>query len=192
MKTEEAPSRGQSPAQLVVDFINSGDHSPQWPERFGEIADFNAWAAEHALLDDALVTASDLVAARELRHALRTVLLSHTDRNEVDQARLDNALGYLRQASVRYPLATVVAVDGVRLAAQGTGVPRLLGTVLAAATESAQAGDWTRMKGCTSPPCEQAFIDRTRNHSARYCTPGCASRATMRQSRQRRNNPVAS
>jgi hypothetical protein len=74
---------------------------------------------------------------------------------DVDQARLDNALGYLRQAGVRYPLTTVIAADGARLTAQGTGVPRLPGTVLAAATESAQAGDWARMKACASPPCER-------------------------------------
>lgn len=120
------------------------------------------------------------MAARELRHALRTVLLHHTDPTGVDPDRLDLARDYLRQIDARYPLV-----------AQGSGVPRLLGTVLADATELAQTDDWTRLKACASAPCEHAFIDRTRNHSARYCTADCASRATMRQTRERRKNPAA-
>jgi predicted RNA-binding Zn ribbon-like protein len=113
------------------------------------------------------------------------VLLQHTDRSgEVDQARLDNAHDYLRQAGLRHPLATVLTADGARLDAQGTGAPWILGAVLAAATECVQTGDWKRMKGCGSPPCEQAFVDRTRNQSARFCAPRCASRASMRAMRQ--------
>jgi hypothetical protein len=106
------------------------------------------------------------------------VLLHHTDPTGVDPDRLDLARDYLRRIGARYPLVTVPGTDSAQLVAQGSGVPRLLGTVLADATELAQTDDWTRLKACASTPCQPAFIDRTRNHSARYCTAGCASRAT--------------
>lgn len=62
----------------------------------------------------------------------------------------------------------------------------MFGTVLAAATEVAQHGDWARIKACCNSPCHFGFFGRTRNRAARYCSPGCGSQASMRAYRRRK------
>ena len=59
------------------------------------------------------------------------------------------------------------------------GMPGLFASILAAVTDAALRGDWGLLKACVSPVCQFAFVDRTRNHSGRYCTPACGSRMTM-------------
>lgn len=70
-------------------------------------------------------------------------------------------------------------------------MPGLFGSVLAAATEVAQQGDWVRIKACCNPPCHFGFTDRTRNRTARYCSPGCASQSSMRAYRLRKKQAPA-
>jgi predicted RNA-binding Zn ribbon-like protein len=157
------------------------------PECFATAAEFARWAARHDLLPaDTAVSDSDAAAARELREALVTVLLAHADDPAVRATDLAAAECYLHQAGTRYPLRTILTAAGARLTPESTGVPGLFGSVLAAATEIAQHGDWARIKACCNPPCHFAFTDRTRNRTARYCSPGCASQSTMRAYRKRK------
>jgi predicted RNA-binding Zn ribbon-like protein len=174
-------------AELILRFVNTRADGAGRSEGFGTAAAFAAWAAETGLLPaDAVVTESDAAAARELREALVTLLLTHAADGTLDAAQVADAERYLLQAGVRYPLRTVVTATGARLVAESAGVPRVLGTVLAAATEVAQHGDWGRIKACCNPPCHFGFLDRTRNRAARYCSPGCGSQVSMRAMRERR------
>ncbi|MFI2478521.1 CGNR zinc finger domain-containing protein [Nocardia xishanensis] len=185
--TREAPKWNEDAAALVLQFVNTRADGAGRVEVFGTASGFADWAIEHGLLDAAIVvTDSDAVAARELRHALVTVLLAHSGDSDIGDAQVAAAERYLLQAGVRYPLTTVVTAETAQLLAGSTGVPGALGAVLAAVTETAQRGDWMRIKACCNPPCHFGFIDRTRNRAARYCSPGCGSQVSMRALRQRR------
>ncbi|UFS96100.1 CGNR zinc finger domain-containing protein [Nocardia huaxiensis] len=183
----EVPQWGDDAAALVLSFVNTRADGAGGVEIFGAAAGFAEWAIERGLLDAAtVVTDSDAAAARELRDALVTTLLTHAGDPDIDAAQLAEAERYLRQAGVRYPLTTVVTAQDAQLFAGSSGVPGVLGSVLAAVTETAQRGDWTRIKACCNPPCHFGFIDRTRNRAARFCSPGCGSQVSMRALRQRR------
>lgn len=173
--------------ELVLQFVNTRADGAGRVETLGTAAEFAEWAMKHGLLDGGVVvTDSDAAAARELRDALVTVLLAHAGDNDVSDARIIEAEKYLAHTGVRYPLATVITAESAHLIAGSTGIPGVLGTVLAAVTEAAHSGEWPRIKACCNPPCHFGFVDRTRNRAARYCSPGCGSQVSMRALRQRR------
>ncbi|WP_431961553.1 CGNR zinc finger domain-containing protein [Actinacidiphila sp. bgisy160] len=186
--TERSPLNQPAAADALLRFLNTHASGPrQLPERFTDARAMHAWLLEHGL--DAgitFVTEADAAGARELRDALITVLLAHAgDKNTTPEA-LARAEEHLRGIATRYPLASVVTATGAGLVSTQTGVPGLFGTVLASVTELAHAGLWDRLRACRHEPCHFCFFDRTRNSSAGYCGPRCASRASMRAYRQRR------
>lgn len=186
MVPKQVVSRRDVPAEFVADFVNTRADGGGHVELFGSPDDLRAWAVRRELLAaDAVVTDSDVVAAHELREALRRVLVIHADGPDAGDERLARAEQHLREAGSRYPLSAYVTADGARLRARDSGVPGVLANVLAAVVEAAQRGEWSLVKACSSPVCQFAFVDRTRNHSGRYCCAGCASRVSMRAHRAR-------
>lgn len=172
--------------ETVLAFVNTRANGGGQRELFADGPSFAAWLAEHDEFGgDAMATDADAAAARELRDALVTLLLAHSGDEESLGEPLRHAEQHLRRAGALYPLATVVTASGVELASPQTGVPRVLGTVLAAVTTFAQTGEWGRVKACRNPPCHFGFFDRTRNGSGLYCSTGCGSQVSMRNYRQR-------
>jgi predicted RNA-binding Zn ribbon-like protein len=158
--------------------------------RFGSatqtLAPAAAWAVEHELLEVTdVVTEADASAARELRSSLVTLLLDHADET-VGTASVDEAELYLRQVGDHYLLRTEISRNRARLLAATGGVPGLLSSVLAAASNAWLGGQWGLIKACVAPTCQLGFIDRTRNHSGRYCSPRCGARMSMQSVRARR------
>ena len=185
------PESADAAVGTVLGFVNTRyDGKGGRVERFGNVEDFTAWAAERRLMENATVSESDVVAARELRAALVTVLLAHSGHPEVSDAQLAAAERFLDRAGGLYPVRISLSASGSKITAQTHGVPGLLGTVLAAANEIAQHGGWGRMKGCTSYPCQHGFVDRTKRGVQRFCDSKCASRAAMRAMRDRRRDAV--
>ena len=81
---------------LILDFVNSLDVRPG-EDAFETPADLAAWLVERDLLaEGAQATAADLDAAKEIREAIRLLLLAHNE-VEVDEAAplavLDAAAG---------------------------------------------------------------------------------------------------
>ncbi|MGW1540175.1 CGNR zinc finger domain-containing protein [Streptomyces sp. NPDC002309] len=180
-------------AEVVLDFVNTHPAGPhRLPERFGSAQDLYAWLLERSMGSESThVTEADAASARELRGALITVLLAHSGDQDARPDGLTEAEDFLRHAASRYPLVTVVTASGASLAPAQTDVPGLFGTVLANATELAQAGVWDRVRACRHTPCRYGFFDRTRNKSSVFCGPRCGSRESMRLYRQRKKAVAA-
>jgi len=173
----------------VLGFVNTRfDGKGGRIERFGSVEDFTAWADERGLTGGETVSESEVVAARELRSALVTVLLAHADHPNVTGEQLADAERFLNHAGSLYPVRIALSAHGSTVTAQSRGAAGVFGTVLAAANEIVQRDGWARMKGCCSPPCQHAFVDRTKNGAQRFCGPNCASRAAMRAMRERRRD----
>ncbi|WP_459800750.1 ABATE domain-containing protein [Herbidospora sp. RD11066] len=177
------------PASTVLSFVNTRfDGKGGHVERFGDAADFAAWAAEHGFPTDETISESEAFAARELRTALLTLLLSHNDHPDVTEEEVRAAERHLAHAGELYPIRVVLTADGSQSAGQRRGAAGVFGSVLAAADQIVQQGRWPRMKACCSAPCRHGFLDRTRNGTQRYCAQRCASRAAMRAMRDRQND----
>jgi predicted RNA-binding Zn ribbon-like protein len=192
MVPKQVVSSRDVPAEFIADFVNTRADGAGHVELFATSDDLRSWGAQRQVLDTtAIVTESDVMAAHELREALRTVLRAHAHDPELSDVRLKDAEDYLRQAASRYPLTALITARRAQLIAPADGVPGLFGTVLAAVVETELSGEWALLKSCSFSRCQFAFVDRTRNHSGRYCCTNCASRVSMRALRERQRQAAS-
>jgi predicted RNA-binding Zn ribbon-like protein len=183
------PESNGAAVETVLAFVNTRyEGKGRFIERFGDADDFTAWARELRLIGDETVSESEVAAARELRSALVTVMLTHSDHAGVTDLQLQDGERYLEHAGGLYPVRVTLSATGSTLAGHNHGAAGVFGTVLAAANEIVQHDDWWRMKACSSPPCQHGFVDRTKNGAQRFCGSRCASRAAMRAMRERRRD----
>ena len=155
-------------SDLIVGFANSGTELTAWLTRY----------AGEPTVDEV-----DVVAARDLRAALLTLLRAHSGCAAEDEVA--GAQGYLERIAARYPLVPRISADGCTLVPAQNGVLGVFGAVLAAVTNLAYQGGWPRVKFCKNVGCHEAFFDKTRNSSGLYCSPACSSQVSMRAYRSR-------
>jgi predicted RNA-binding Zn ribbon-like protein len=162
---EPAPA----PLDLVQAFVNTVD-AEHGPDLLDDGAAWRAWCSRRGF--DAS-TASP-AAAREVREALRTLLLPP---GQADVAVLDAAAD-AAGLRPRFSPARLEARPG-----------DALGAVLAAAFGAMADGSWARLKACPGERCGWAFYDRSVNASATWCSMRiCGGRAKARAYYQRQRS----
>jgi predicted RNA-binding Zn ribbon-like protein len=142
------------------------------------------WLATAGVLPlGSAVTVAQHRLLRELREAIRAVLIAHTSGSPSQEAadRLTAALLPCRLAVVAGP------AGGGRLAsADHDPFARATGAVAIAIAEAGIAGTWQRLKSCPGHRCGWAFYDRSGSGRARWCDMQlCGSREKMRAYRHR-------
>ncbi len=143
---------------LVVDFLNTVDVD-EGADLLGDEDGYQGWATHRGLRP----TKRELT--RRVRDALRDLLVDGD------------------AAIPRVPLTVQVAPDGVPHIAGGDAADRVLAAVLGLVDR----GEWQRLKLCPNPVCLEAFYDRSKNRSRRWCDmAGCGSTMKARAYRQRR------
>jgi predicted RNA-binding Zn ribbon-like protein len=182
-ETGRSPLDPPAVVDTVLDFANS--HAGGRPEQFADAPGLRQWLTAIGFADDA-VTEADAVFARELRDALQQLLLAHAGDDNASSEAVAKAERYLERVAMRYPLAPIISEHDVTLRPTQPGLAGAIGSLLAGVATLAQAGVWTRVKACRNPICHEAFFDRSRNASAVYHGPGCASMVSMRAYRERR------
>ena len=174
---------GREPAPgglaLVQALVNTVDRE-HGPDLLDERAGLHDWLGARGLLEPGLaVTSADLHAARELREALRTLLLANNGEPE-RRARVTPAVArtVLEAAAGRAELRVSFPPEGPELVPARAGVDGALGRVAAAAFAAMLDGSWPRLKACPREPCGWAFYDRSSNASAIWCSMAvCGGRA---------------
>jgi predicted RNA-binding Zn ribbon-like protein len=160
---DRAPAPGR--LGLVQAFVNTVDRE-HGPDLLDEPAGLRDWLERRALLEPGSpVSAGDLAPARELREALRALLLANNGEADEPDARMA-----LERAARRARLQASFAADGPGLAPGAGGVPGALGQVVAAAFAAMLDGSWSRLKACPRDVCGWAFYDRSTNASATWCS----------------------
>ena len=165
---------GREPApgslRIVQAFVNTVDRE-HGPDLFEDGAGFAEWLDRNLLPSGGADTG--VTAAREVREALRILLLANN--GEPDDPRARAALD---AAAARARLAATFPPDGAALVPQAGGVDAALGRVLAAAFAAMLDGSWARLKACPAELCGWAFYDRSTNASATWCSMSvCGGRA---------------
>jgi predicted RNA-binding Zn ribbon-like protein len=173
-----------STEDMVLGFANTHGHLGRLPEFFADSAGLRDWLSRQGVDSEHLVvTAADVIEAREIRDALVTVMVSHADPAEVGADELAVAEQALQRAAQRYPLQANITRQGAGLSSAQPGLAGVIGSVLAAVVELAQSGQWDRFKACRN--CHHSFVDQSRNASATFCRTSCKSQAGMRAYRSR-------
>ncbi len=169
------------PLELVAEFLNTLDErtfGPHGQSARDEIATRPAlgrWLAARGLAaSGARVSPHDHRLVLHLRGSLRVLLAAGDDDELPDlSSQLPIVIRFTRQGPTLHP---VTASNAQRFATR----------VLAACAAAAARGDWPLLKMCAAPDCHWIFIDRSRNHLARWCaTQICGNRVKTRSYRAR-------
>ena len=176
--TQEAPGE----LELVRAFVNTLDVE-DGVEQLADPAALERWLRRHDLLRGGPRPGDEeLLVARRLREAIRTLLLG----NNGVSVRKEAAL-VLGRTAERARLALVFDPDGnARLEPAASGVEGALGRVLAIVAGAMADGTWTRLKACRADDCRWAFYDHARNRSRHWCSMAvCGNRTKARAYRRR-------
>ena len=176
--TQEAPGE----LELVRTFVNTLDVEGG-VDQLADPAALERWLHRHGLLRGGPRPGEEeLLAARRLREAIRTLLLG----NNGVSVRKEAAL-VLGRTAENAGLALVFDPDGnARLEPTASGAAGALGRVLAIVVGAMADGTWTRLKACRADDCRWAFYDHARNRSRHWCSMAvCGNRTKARAYRRR-------
>ena len=171
-------------AVLATDLVNTYEVFAR-EEQLGSVEALTDFAADHGF-DTRNVTTTDLEQLRTARPSLRSAMLSN---NEEEAVTVLNDLLATAQPKPRL----VTSPDGEWIFAYADPKAGLADQILAKATAEVLneiRNDRLRwFSTCASSTCEDVFIDSSRNHSRRYCTPDvCGNREAQRAHRSRQAN----
>jgi predicted RNA-binding Zn ribbon-like protein len=177
------PKAAPGELDVVRLFVNTLDLETH-EDALSDPAATAGWFAERGLLPDGEeLTEADVRQAREMREALRKLLLAHNGA-PLEPAAVEAVNGAAKSAElvVRFDERGDAGLVPVR-----PGVDGALGRLLAIVFRAMADGSWERLKACPADDCEWAFYDWSKNASGTWCDMAvCGNRAKARAYRERR------
>jgi predicted RNA-binding Zn ribbon-like protein len=180
----KAPGR----LELLQRFINSYNHDfPREWDRLGTAERAQTWLRQKRLVPpDGQISDGDAVRLRELREAIRALVIGNQTGRPVSAASVD----IIRANSAVAQLRVALDEEGRSALEPGRrGVDGAVATLLGILHEAQLAGHWSRLKGCRQ--CGYAFFDRSKNRSAAWCSMSICGNRTKNRAyyRRRRSSP---
>jgi predicted RNA-binding Zn ribbon-like protein len=163
--------------RAAVALVNSAEE----PDTLTDIAELDAWYAEHGFTGRHDRDEAELQALRALRPVLRTLLLAERD----DAAELTNTL--LADARALPQLRRHDGLDW-HIHAVPSDAPlerRVAVEVAMAMIDVIRADEHSRLSVCADARCEGLVLDLSRNRSRRFCSTTCANRNAVAAYRAR-------
>ena len=144
------------------------------------------WLRSHGLLTaDSTVTPQELEQIREVREALRALLVHNAGGPAPTPDDLRPLSRIADTATARVHLGPDGALDVAADADSLTG--RLL-SLLLIVSDAQRDGTWAQLKACGNANCRWAFYDRSRNHGGTWCDMAtCGNKLKNREFRARRS-----
>jgi predicted RNA-binding Zn ribbon-like protein len=181
--THAAISDAPGPLLVVQELVNTLDIETG-TDAIDSPAGLRAWLAARSLAPaDVRPTDNDIAQVAEFREALRALLHANNG-GPLD----DDALRPLNRAGrsglrVRFGEDATAALEPQPEESIASAIGRVVSIVFVAITD----GSFGRLKACPGRDCGWAFYDRSKNHSARWCSMAiCGSREKVRAHRARR------
>jgi predicted RNA-binding Zn ribbon-like protein len=156
-------------------------------DRLALAADAEPWLQTQELLPAGwILTADDLRTIRELREALRAMLVHNAGGPAPTNDQLTPLSRITDAAAARVQLGD----DGVlQVAADGDSLDGRLLALLLVISDAQRDGTWAHLKACGNDDCRWAFYDRSRNHGGTWCDMAtCGNKLKNREFRARRRN----
>jgi len=175
--------------ELLQRFLNTWNHElPADWDRLGTPARARTWLRAKDLVSDSTrVTARDAARLRELREALRSLVVANHATDPPPSAVVAALRRTSRSADLRIELG-----DGGRTRLEPTrgGPDAAVAALLGIVHEAQLLGTWARLKGCRQ--CGYAFFDRSKNRSASWCAMSICGNRTKNRTYRRRRSPTPS
>jgi predicted RNA-binding Zn ribbon-like protein len=169
------------PLRLVQRFVNTVDFENGVEELTDPVALAQA-LEELGLLVGPQLTQDDLDRARQVREALRALLLGNNG-VAVERATLDT----LEEATRRGRLKLRFDDEGgTELLADVPGPDGALARIVGVVHTAMADGSWPRLKACPRHICRWVFYDRSKNRNSRWCAMSvCGNRVKTTRYRRR-------
>ena len=141
-----------------------------------------AWLRRRDLVPPSTVIEdADLDWALAIRDALRTKV----DEN-AGAPRDHDAVEVLNRAARDTGLQLCFGCEENRLHTEVDGIRGAIGTILGTAFLADMDGSFHRLRECQDPTCSTVFYDRSKNHTAKWCSmASCGNRNKVRKFRER-------
>ncbi|TDO12304.1 putative RNA-binding Zn ribbon-like protein [Mycobacterium sp. BK086] len=154
-------------------------------DRLALAADAEPWLQSQDLLaPGTAATADDLHTIRELREALRAMLVHNAGGPAPSGDQLAPLNRIAEAASARIRLTEDATM---RLSAEADSLEGRLLSVLLIVANAQRDGTWSQLKACGNDDCRWAFYDRSRNHGGTWCDMAtCGNKMKNREFRARR------
>lgn len=166
--------------QLALDLINSYDPYLPEPETLRTLNDLQIFLEQHGLQITQPLQQHDLASIHDLRNRLWRVFES---RHSESVSELLNA--FLVDTSAK-PVVTETFNVTWYVADEQPLLARLSVEAALGLAAVFQTFGPERVKACAATPCQEVFVDTSRNRSRRFCGDRCANRyhvATFREKR---------
>ena len=182
-ETKPAPM----PLLVVQSFVNTWE-GDSGTDVLADPASARQWLRDAGLLDAADVEDVDLAMVRELREAIRALLVRNGGGEAPDHSLLE-ALGALAE---RCRLRPVIRGDGsVELRPDVDAGTSGLAKLFLIIRDAQRDGTWSRLKACRNPECRWAYYDRSHAGRGAWCDMAvCGNRIKNRNLRSRRSGTV--
>lgn len=167
--------------ELVRGFVSLHDHAVSDSTSLQPVpATLGWWLREKGLVPtDGDLLEDDLAWALAVREALITKVLENMNVPADPEATVR-----LNAAAIETGLRP--RFDAPRLDPTAEGVRGAIGRILGIAFLSELDGSWGRFRMCADPTCTTVFYDRSKNHSAKWCSmQNCGNRNKVRAFRER-------
>ncbi|BBY60790.1 CGNR zinc finger domain-containing protein [Mycolicibacterium sarraceniae] len=154
-------------------------------DRLALVTDAQPWLRTHGLLPfDGIPTDDELRAIRDVREALRAMLLQ----NAGGPAPTVDQLSPLSRITAAAGVRVHLGADGtVQLAADSDSLDGRLLALMLVVSDAQRDGTWALLKACANEDCRWAFYDRSRNHGGTWCDMAtCGNKLKNREFRARR------
>jgi predicted RNA-binding Zn ribbon-like protein len=163
--------------KAAVALVNSGEE----PDTLTDLAQLDAFYAEHGYTGRHDGDAGELAAMRALRPVLRELLTAERD----EAAELVNA--HLADARAVPQLRRHDGLDWhIHAAPNDAPLPRrVLVETAMAMVDLIRADELSRLAVCADDRCDGLMLDLSRNRSRRYCSTTCANRNAVAAYRAR-------
>jgi predicted RNA-binding Zn ribbon-like protein len=181
--SEEETKPAPMPLLVVQSFVNTWE-GDSGRDLLGEPASAHQWLRAAGLVGAADAEDVDVATARDLREAIRALLVH----NAGGEAPDDLALATLVGLAERCRLRPVVLSGGV-VELRPDEEPRTSGlaTLLLIIRDAQRDGTWARLKACRNPDCRWAYYDRSHAGRGAWCDMAvCGNRIKNRNLRSRR------
>jgi predicted RNA-binding Zn ribbon-like protein len=178
---EERPA--PAPLDRIQSLVNTVDIE-LGQDRLADADDALPWLIANGLIaSDSRVVASDLAFLRDVREALRALLIHNAD----GPAPGPHDLAVLRQLAAAGTASAELDDEGqVLLKASGDSLRARLVDLLLIIRDAQGDGTWARLKACANDDCRWAFYDQSRNRGGAWCTMAvCGNRLKNRDFRAR-------
>ena len=166
--------------ELVRGFVSLHDHAAADSASLQPVpATLGWWLREEGLVGDDELDEADLEWGLAVRDALITKVLEN-----MGAPHDPEATWRLNTAAVETGLRP--RFDAPRLDPTAEGVRGAIGRILGVAFLAELDGSWHRFRMCADPTCTTVFYDRSKNHSAKWCSmQNCGNRSKVRAFRER-------